>query len=221
MSRKKTEADNALGLESILSHRIRILVSVFLIAIILSCGLVIGLHIADPQSASPKELGIPTFLLFSIGALLFISIPWSRLGIRIRKIGSLEFEEVVLSQKKEQAELLDSLSQRVEELEARSQPTLSPPATRKQKELDDLLLNFFTKYPKTAFSPWRIQTWGGERDEFKRLRQYSRVTIRHHLDRLLVEGLLRTTLSKKGNTLYILADGEKESPNNDMDSDEV
>lgn len=220
MSRKKAEADNTLCLESILSRWTGNLESLFLIVVILSCGLVIGLRIADPQSASPNELGIPTFLLCAIAAPLVISIPWSRLGIRIRKIGWLEFEQVVLSQKKEQAELLDSLSQQVEKLEVGIQGIPIPPAPRQQKELDNLLLKFFTKYPKMAFSPWRIQNWEDEREEFKRLRQYSNVTIRHHLDRHLVKGLLRTALRKNGNTLYMLAYGEKESPNNALDRDE-
>lgn len=152
MGRKKTGTDNTAGLESVLPRWTRILLSLFLIAVIVSCGFVIGFHIANPHSASPKELGIPTFLLFAIGALLIINIPWSRLGIRIKKIGSLEFEQVVLSQKKEQAELLDSLSQRVEKLEAGGQPTPSLPATRQQKELDDLLLKFLY-LEKPVYSP--------------------------------------------------------------------
>jgi hypothetical protein len=221
MINKSPKPDNAIDPDSVLPRRLQILLSVLLVVIIIGCGLIMWAYIADPSSASPKELGVPSLLLFAIGTLLVILIPWAKLGIRIKKIGSLEFEQVVLSQKKEQAELLDSLSQRVEKLESVNVPKQEgEPTTRPRHELDDLLLQFFAKYPKTAFSPWRIQTWGGQREGFKRLTQYSKITIRQHLDRLLVEGKVQTTLSRKGNTLYKLASKEEESPNNAIDSDE-
>lgn len=217
---KKSKRQNDSEINEILSGRLRFLLALLLILVVGVCLVIMGRFVADPQSASPKELGIPTLLLFAIGALLVILIPWSKLGIRIKKIGSFEFEQIVLSQKKEQAELLDSLSQRVEKLESAGAATDTKPSVRPTHELDELLLKFFAKYPKTAFSPWRIQTWGGEREGFQRLKQYSRITIRHHLDRLLVEGHLQTTLSRKGNTLYKLAGRKQSSPNNAIDSDE-
>ncbi|MFO8163162.1 MAG: hypothetical protein R6T98_01350 [Desulfatiglandales bacterium] len=216
--KRKQDMSQPAGPQDLLSGRLRFLLCLLLVVVIAVCLMVMGIYIADPQSASPKELGIPTLLLVAVGALFLILVPWSKLGIRIKKIGSVEFEQVVLSQKREQAELLDSLSQRVEKLESAGSPSDTKTTTRPMHELDELLLKFFAKYPKIAFSPWRIQTWGSEREGFQRLRQYSRITVRHHLDRLLVEGHLRTTLSRKGNTLYMLA--EQDGPNKAMDSDE-
>jgi hypothetical protein len=175
-------------------------------------------YLADPTLASPKELGIPSLLLFSLVGLVILLVPWDKLGLRIKKIGAVEFEQVVLTQRKEQAEALDSLSQRIEKVERVYIPkTETEDSPIPRHELEDLLMKFFAKYPKTAFSPWRIQTWGAQREGFNRLSQYSRITIRQYLDRLLVEGKLETVLSRKGNTLYRLANAGENSFNQSIE----
>ncbi len=77
-------------------------------------------YIGDPKSyASPKELQLSNLLIFSLSVLLFILVPWGKLGIRIRKIGSVEFDRVVSGQAREHAEEFAELRARIEELEGK------------------------------------------------------------------------------------------------------
>ena len=69
-------------------------------------------------------------------------------------------------------------------------------------ELKNLLISFLTKYGRYAFSPSRIKAWGQTRQGFDRLGDYSSSKIRNCLQELVREGLAKTALSQKGNTLY-------------------
>jgi hypothetical protein len=61
--------------------------------LLVSVGL-IWKYVDDPtRYASPKELELGSLLIFSLSLLLVIVVPWGELGIRIRKIGSVEFIE--------------------------------------------------------------------------------------------------------------------------------
>jgi hypothetical protein len=114
------------------------------------------------------------------------------------------------------AKLFDSRSKRPKKLETGQRSKQKADfAARPPGEPDDLLIHFLAKYPKTAFSPWRIQTWGSQREGFNRLAQYSKVAIRQSLDRLLAGGKLETALSRKGNTLYKLVTEHKNDSEND------
>jgi hypothetical protein len=184
---------------------LRVVVSIVCLAIILCCLVLIWRYIANPQSASPKELGVPTLLIFSLAILIMILVPWGKIGLRIKKIGAIEFEQVVLTQKKEQAESIDSLLDRIENLEQQyaksSSMTATTDVSKRAQELEILLKKFLSEHQQ-AFSVWKIQTWGAKREGFQRLGQYSKSTIASYLQKLLVQGEVEIVLSKKGNTLY-------------------
>jgi len=199
---------------------LRVLLALLFLFIMVLCMLAIGTYIADPSAPSPKELGVSTLFLFAVGGFVFIVVPWERLGLRPTKIGPFEFRQVIRSQNREQAELLVSLSQRIDALKAASAQTPETATTAPAEDaLDALLMQFLRRYSRTAFSPWRIQIWGAQQKGFKDLSQHSKVAIRQHLDRLLVQEKVRTTISRKGNTLYKVARGEESGPNKGIEDE--
>lgn len=163
-------------------------------------------YVCDPKAyASPKELGLSSILLFSISALIVVWIPWERLGIRISKIGGIEFKEIVQEQASEHAEELSYLVDRIESLEThvRKVDGISDLTESSQEpELRKLLMQFLTKYKDWAFSPSRIRAWGSQQQGFSSLADYKYPFIRGTLQKMVSENILETRISKKGNTLY-------------------
>ena len=160
---------------------------------------------APKELASPKELGLSGVILFSVSALFLTWIPWSKLGIRISKIGGIEFKEIVQEQASEHAEELSYLEDRIEVLEAqirKSDDMVGFVESFKEPELRNLLLDFLIKCKKWAFSPSRIRAWGSKQQGFSALSSYESHFIRSTLQKMVSENSLETRISKKGNTLY-------------------
>lgn len=160
---------------------------------------------APKELASPKELGLSGIFLFSVTAVFLVWVPWDKLGIRISKIGGIEFKEIVQEQASEHAEDLSYLEGRIESLEAqirKSDEMLSFMEDFKEPDLRKLLLEFLKKYKEWAFSPSRIRTWGSKQQGFSELSNYEHPFIRRTLQKMVSEDILETRISKKGNTLY-------------------
>ncbi|CAH7008188.1 conserved hypothetical protein [Vibrio chagasii] len=185
---------------------LRICVSTVSLLLISFCVYYTWMYIESPKVfASPKELSIGGIFIFSITALFVVWIPWGELGIRITKIGSVEFKDIVQGQASEHAEELSYLAIRIEFLEQKVKESdelacLFDPA--RETTLRPILLEFLTKYKKWAFSPSRIRVWGAKQQGFSSLSNYEHPLIRSTLQKLVSEGLLETRVSKKGNTLY-------------------
>ena len=157
------------------------------------------------ELASPNELGLSSIFLFSISALVIVWIPWAKLGIRISRIGGIEFENIVKEQASEHAEEVSYLEDRIEVLEAkaRSGNEMSEITDHLQEpKLRKLLIDFLTKYNQWAFSPSRIRAWGAKQQGFASFVEYNHSFIRSTLQKMVSENLLETRISKKGNTLY-------------------
>ncbi len=69
---------------------------------------------------------------------------------------------------------------------------------------EDLILRFLTEFKQWAFSPLRIQKWGGSQTGYEPLSQLSTDEIRALLERQKERGTIETRTSKKGNMLYRL-----------------
>lgn len=185
---------------------VKVLVGLISFILIVICLWLFAEYIANPTgSASPKELELTTILLFSIMALIVVLVPWEKLGIRITKIGGIEFKDIVREQATEHAEEISYLEDRIEALEAkvRSTDELAEFSEGfKEPELRKQLIAFLTKYREWAFSPSRIRVWGSKQQGFSALSNFDHIFIRRTLQKLVSEGLLETRISKKGNTLY-------------------
>ncbi|AXJ01442.1 hypothetical protein CYPRO_2194 [Cyclonatronum proteinivorum] len=69
-------------------------------------------------------------------------------------------------------------------------------------DIESLLRRFLSKYSKWAFSPLRIQKWGGKQQGFNKLSFIPTSQIRHHLENMLRQGIIEERFSQKGNKLY-------------------
>lgn len=163
-------------------------------------------HAFEPKIyPSPKDLQLNTIIIFNL-ALFFVSIlPLERMGIRIRKIGQIEFEQIINVQAREHAEELAEIRAQIDELEkglsgvdgvGKMLFEMSSP------ELRLLVLKFFNQFQPVAYSPVKIRNWGAQQPGFERLGTISLGNLRAILQGLLVEGKVVTRVSKLGNTLY-------------------
>ena len=179
------------------------------IAVIAFCVFFIFKYINAPSVyAKPSDLGLSSVFLFSISALFLTWMPWQTLGMRISKIGGIEFKQIVEEQASEHAEEISYLENRVEVLEGKLRELGGITAmveSFEEPKLRQLLLDFLTKYKEWAFSPARIRLWGSRQQGFSSLANYEHPFIRSTLQKLVSEGLLETRISNKGNTLYRIA----------------
>jgi hypothetical protein len=185
---------------------LKLVVSVFCILLVIFCIAYTLSYLGDPKVyVSPKDLGLSGIFLFSVSALFLVWIPWSKLGIRISKIGGIEFKEIVQGQASEHAEELSYLESRIESLEDQARKDNGMIGVKEgfqEPELRKLLLEFLSKYDKWAFSPSRIRVWGSKQQGFSSFDQYEYPIIRRILQRMVAENVVETRISKNGNTLY-------------------
>lgn len=157
------------------------------------------------QYASPSSMGLSGIFLFSLTALICVWVPWSRLGVRITKIGGVEFERILNGQASEHAEEIAYLQERIEALEHHVRHPESGVLFEEilyEVPLREALMRFLNAYSEWAFSPSRIKSWGSAQPGFNELGQYEHAFIRSTLQKMVADGTLETRISKRGNTLY-------------------
>jgi len=154
---------------------------------------------------SPSNLGLPTLFVFSASGLFLLLIPLKKLGLRIKKMGPLEFEQIVETQASEHAKDISEIEERFDYIEnningfsAISQVDV----TSHVKEIHDLLINFLSTNNRKSFSPLRIRKWGSKQTGFEKLKDFDLNIIRKTLRKLVAKGALQIKVSEKGNTLY-------------------
>ena len=157
--------------------------------------------------AKPSEFGLGTVLIFCLTGLAVVLIPWGILGVRLKKIGPLEFEQVINTQKKEQSESVTFLQNQIDELKQSvgTSPRVESFESFKpgpSVALPTLLERFLRNYPRRFFSPFTIISWGGKQSGFKELDSFSKTEITQTLLNMLATNQVQTKISKKGNTLY-------------------
>lgn len=164
------------------------------------------MHAFEPTIyPSPKDLQLNTLIIFNLTLFFVAIVPLERMGIRIRKIGQIEFEQIINVQAREHAEELAEIRAQIDELErglssvdgvGKMLLEMSSP------ELRPIVLNFLNQFQPTAYSPVKIRNWGAQQPGFERLGTISLGNLRAILQGLLVEGKVVTRVSKLGNTLY-------------------
>ena len=157
--------------------------------------------------AKPSELGLGTVLIFCLAGLATILIPWDLLGMRLTKIGPLEFKQVINTQKKEQSETVQFLQNQIDEIKKAIETGGGSKTVRSFQEqpsaaLPVLLERFFRNYPRRFFSPYTIISWGGRQPAFKELASFKKEEVTQTLLSMLATGQVQTRISRKGNTLY-------------------
>jgi len=176
------------------------------ILLIIGCLSLYTAYVIDPTKyVSPDSLGLSGILIFSLSTFFIIIFPWKDSGIKIKKIGIIEFSQIVETQNKEHIESITYLQDRIECLEksTEGQNTYENIIHEfEEPKLRKVLLSFLETYSPTAFSPSRVRVWGSKQHDYESIKDFSHGFIRNTLQKLVVEGELETRLSKMGNTLY-------------------
>lgn len=211
----KTERESQLETEVELSRSYRnITISpwlkypfiIILLIIVLFSVVIYWQYIKCPNSAAkPEELGLSGIFLFCLTALFVILLPWKKLGVRIKKIGIFEFEQIVAEQVSEQSEVINYLEERIDKIEdiIRSIPTAETlQQVSEEPQISQLIKSFFENNPRIPMSALKIRQISSSQEKFKRLSRCNPGFMRYVLRKLVDEGFLATKISKKGNTLY-------------------
>jgi hypothetical protein len=187
---------------------LKVTVTLISISMITLCVWFTWIYIEQPKAfAPPSDFGVPTILAISITGLIVVWVPWAKLGLRITKIGGVEFEQVLNTQASEHAEELSYLAEQIESLEDRVRQNDEVAEMHEMlqgNDLQDLLLRFLRHYSPTAFSPRRIRIWGSKQPGFEALGHYDFQNIRSTLQKMQTDNLVSTAISKQGSTLYKL-----------------
>lgn len=196
----QTETEFGKSMATTIPQSIRILVSIFIGILTISIiALYTYLIICNPNYIDPSKFGIPELFLGSITILVLINIPWNKLGIRIKKIGNIELEQVVIAQSEDSSQGLADLQKQINELQRKSEPGKQT----EENKLDNAIIEFLSLNETTAFSPLRIK-FKGKREGIEEFKSEELTTeqIRESLRRLLSENKVVTRISQKGNTIY-------------------
>jgi hypothetical protein len=164
--------------------------------------------LGTPQNIDPSKFGLSEIFIFLTIILAVINIPWGKMGIRIKKIGMLELEQVIKEQSSDNSIEFADLQKQIDELKEikieNTQNNINTVNKKNINELDNLILKFLEEHSNYAFSPLRIKNYGGELDGFEKLKNVHTSEIRESLRRLLSKNKVETRISKKGNTIYII-----------------
>jgi hypothetical protein len=183
--------------------------AVALVLIIPSILFIVRYSLTPDQFVSPTELGVIQLILAGTVILLFALAPWKALGLRLRRVGFLEFDRVISGQAAEHAQELTELRTRLDEMETkvRGMDEISSISEHLEDvELLPLLVRFLEQHRPTAFSPLRIRDWGSRQPGYEKLAHSKLSSIRRMLQKLVSEGGAATRVSRMGNTLYKVAD---------------
>ena len=87
-----SEGESVVGLPS----WVRCVLALSAIAVLGAAIALMWAYIQDPEnSASPQALQLGNLVLGAFAVLILALVPWHKLGLRIRKIGAIEFDRVV------------------------------------------------------------------------------------------------------------------------------
>ena len=202
---------------------VRAPLTILLVSMIVSCIIIFVSTVLKGGVASPSDLELSNLLIYLCTLLILIVMPWKKFGLQIKKIGLIEFENVISVQKEEQADIDSEILKRIERLEneylyrklsfeSKENPdTIGSHVNEKNVELlytnqnhqlSELLLLFFNKFNHTWFSSTRIKNWGSKQDGIEKLANYQITQIRVELQKMVSKDQLKTKVSDKGNTLY-------------------
>ena len=186
---------------------------------VLALSFLIRSVVVDPKT-KPSDVSATTIFLYSLGAIVLLVVPWREFGLIPKKIGEIEFDTVLSTQKKEQIDANVALQAEVDKLKgtvAALQASLRSSGTDARfqiidipgisdssegSEAEDLVVRFLERYKGTYFSPLRLRKWGSKQHGFSDLNKFTKEEI----TKVLADGVAKRTIGVKvstmGNTLY-------------------
>ena len=217
MNEEKSLGDTALG-EKEFSFPMwlrLLLLSIFAIFLAISLALLVSYLLNPSTSVRPNEIGVSDLIIFCLLGIIIFLIPLENYGLRIKKFGPFEFEQILSTQAAEHVKELNEIRERIQKLEdggtsakiTATDSEMHEAAKEKStardhsKKLQERLHTFLTEYRRWAFSPARIANWGSKQEGFADLSR-DPDEIRNALQAMVSKGDLVTRISQKGNTLY-------------------
>jgi hypothetical protein len=136
--------------------------------------------------------------------LAVCALPWDHYQFRIRKIGPVEFDDILSTQARERDEGLHELRQHVEAIAA-AHPDNGDKASR-EEELAGLIKGFLSRARNKPYSSRAISHFVSEYSRHEIERDEIQIVLRAMVAREEIE----TRIGKRGHTLYRLT---QRSPN--------
>lgn len=208
----RTDQQSLEEVDELLPPWARLAVSLISTVGIVVCLKIISSYVLDPvTNAAPDKVGIPTLLGILIAIVALTALPLQKMGIKVQKVFGVEFASVVQAQADERVREIAELRNQLVNLEKRvtasesSKGGSSNEGLRIRRDLEPLqaeLARFLLQYRKWAFSPTRIHNWGASQNGFESLKDYSIDEIRDTLQGMVIGGKAKTSISRKGNTLF-------------------
>lgn len=175
----------------------------------------------QPQT-KPSDVSAGTIFLYSLGVVVLLVVPWRDIGLVPKKIGEIEFDTVISTQKKEQIDANVALRTELDKLRARiaaielsiqasglSQPLVFPKIEEvdgaRLAKLEDLIMRLLERHRGVFFSPLRLRNWGSEKTGFSDLAQYSKEEVTKALSDAVSKRGISVKVSRMGNSLYGLS----------------
>jgi len=208
--------------------RVRLVVLASLVAA-LALAFLIFTVLKHPQT-KPDDVSAGTIFLYSLGAIVLLVVPWRDIGLVPKKIGEIEFDTVISTQKKEQIDAnvalqaeLDQVKAKVIALEASIRALSASKSLVSSEsiltgtsqvetaeaahlaELEDLIMRFLEEHKGVFFSPLRLRNWGSLQAGFSGLAHYTKEQITKTLSEGVSKRGIKVRVSWRGNSLYGLS----------------
>jgi hypothetical protein len=166
--------------------------------IVCAASLAVTFYVMDPTKLDLTHLII--FLLLGFALCL---LPLEQYKLQIKRIGPVEFEQVLSAQAQEHAEDMHEVRQRIEAIDSvkRGRGSDQGDLISRDQKLQDLLKQFLSTN-KIPFSPSRIARCETQQPNFRELGEYDKDEIRRALQAMVAKREIETVISKRGNTLY-------------------
>lgn len=206
-----------LGKVFLIPRWLRFIAVLVLSAVLVASISLFAMYLIEPMKGlEPNKLGVSNLIIFSILGIIVFLIPWEDYGLRIKKFGPFEFEEILSTQANERERGLADLQKQIQQLKDLVQLSKSkndnavtaesdkvtPAALDQPRKLREFLENFLSVNRRYSFSPSRILALSSKKANFKKLGISDVNEIRRTLQAMVADGILETRISKKGNTLY-------------------
>lgn len=204
---KEDEENNYFEIPKSIKHTVTLIATIITLCILGDFTYIILWH---PDN--DLNLGLSPIFIFCVSIILIFQFPYKKMGIRPTKIGLIELETKIEGQSTDKSEEIAELQVKINELESRldalsklvpngitSADNQTPPV---RKNITPLVKDFLNTYSNYAFSPLRIKTLAIATNGFEDLAHANLLDIKSAIRELLATGIVKTKISKKGNTLY-------------------
>jgi hypothetical protein len=176
---------------------------------IIIIGVTLALFVSNQARPTPLDFQAPALLSIGIVLLLIMHLPWKKISF-----AGVDVERAFHEQRINYAEELRELNEQIDKLERiisnplkQKEELYAFNVKRRQVTNQDnkdkkCLLDFMEDRKRWGLTVSRIKNWGGQQKGYKQLFNLESRRIKYLMERLAVEGVVSTRISRHGNILY-------------------